>query len=519
MSTNQTELNLRDMLERVWRNRDNIFVFQLLTIVLTLFVILFWPRTYASEAQLFLQRGHESVGLDPTAATGQTIALQQSGRDGEIKTAIEVLSSRGLIEPVVETIGPAVVLGQEGLSGTEERKGNPIASFIKNGVGWAVSQVRKIDPASDFERAVVAIERNLMIDAQRKSEVIRVVYQSDSPELAQHVVQHIVDEYTRKHPELHRTKGSTKFFEDQSARLSDEFQSVSDRLSAAKNEIGLVSIGEQTKILEERLGDVRSEILNTKRLLHAANATNDDLRNQLTRIPERLPSAEVSKPNHAADLQSESLFDLRIRLSEAESRFTPQHPAVIALRESFSVAQAAHNKQSARREEVSDDINPVYEKLTMSLTENKAEVAGLLATAKELKVQEEECLAAISGLNENSIAISMLEVEANTAKYKLSTYGSSLEDARVNEERQSQNMSSVKVSQPATLQEKPVAPSKPIVAIVGAMMCLAGSLLIALLSIQSDDTLISPYALASNLRDVPVLGSLPRSRSFSKVLA
>ena len=92
-----TELNLRDMLERVWRNRDNIFVYQLLIIVLTLFVILFWPRTYSSEAQLFMQRGRESVGLDPTAAMGETIALQQSGRDSEIKTAIQVLFSRGAV--------------------------------------------------------------------------------------------------------------------------------------------------------------------------------------------------------------------------------------------------------------------------------------------------------------------------------------------------------------------------------------------------------------------------------------
>lgn len=518
MSTNQSELMLRDMLERVWRNRDNIFVFQLLTIVLTLFIILFWPRTYGSEAQLFLQRGRESVGIDPTVATGQTIALQQLNRDNEITTAMEVLASRGVIEPVVDSIGPAIVLGHESLPGTEEES-NAIAAAIQNGIGWAVAQLRKIDPASDRERAMVEIEKNLVIDAERKSEVIRVAYGADSPELAQHVVQHIVDEYTRKHPELHRTEGSTKFFEDQNTRLSEEFQSVSDRLSAAKNEIGLVSISEQTKILESQLGGVRSEILATKRRLEAANAKNKDLLSQLASTPDRLYSEEVSKPNHAADLQSQSLFDLKIRLSEAEAKFTRRHPSVQALRESVRVAEAAHNEQSARREEIAADINPIHEKLSMALTENKAEVAGLLAAAEELTTQEDECLTAIQGLNENSIAIRMLEVEAATAQNKLSAYGASLEDARVDEERKSRAMSSVTVSQPATLQEKPVSPSKPIVAILGALMCLAGSLFIALLSIQSDDTLISPYALAANLRDVPVIGSLPKSRSFSKVLA
>ncbi len=84
--------------------------FQLFVVVATVFWYLFSrPRTYASTAKLFLQRGRESVGSDPTAnATGQTIALQQAGREAEIKSAIDVLKSRGLIEPIVDKLTPVV---------------------------------------------------------------------------------------------------------------------------------------------------------------------------------------------------------------------------------------------------------------------------------------------------------------------------------------------------------------------------------------------------------------------------
>ncbi len=514
-----SELNLRDMVERVWRHRDSIILFQAVIVVLTLFVILFWPRSFASEAQLFLQRGRESVGLDPTTSTGPSIGVQQSGRDGEIKTAIEVLSSRGVIEPVVRRLGPGIVLGKEPLSEESSRQRNAVALAISRNIGWAIEQVRKIDPASDFERAVVQIERNLTIHAERKAEVIRVFYEADSPELAQHVVKAIVDEYTQMHPQLHATDGSTEFFEDQNRRLRSEFEDASNRLSREKTRTGLVSIPEQTRILEDQLGQIRSDMLATEKSLSRSRARGEDLLTQLRTVPDRVPTEEVSKPNHATELQSQSLFDLQIRMSEAEARYRPSHPKYQELKQAYEKAKIHFDEQMDNREERTFDVNPVHEQLMVAYTQNKSDLAGLVAAREELANQEKEVLAAIGKLNKDSIAIRLLEVEAKTAETKLVTYGANLEDARANRERQLASMSSVKVAQPATLQEKPISPSKPLAALVGIMICGAGSLLIALLSIQADDTLISSHALTAGVPEVPVLGTLPRSRSFGKVLA
>ena len=40
--------------------------------------ITFCPKTYTSEAKLFVRVGRESVSLDPTATTGQVITLQEA---------------------------------------------------------------------------------------------------------------------------------------------------------------------------------------------------------------------------------------------------------------------------------------------------------------------------------------------------------------------------------------------------------------------------------------------------------
>ena len=73
----------------------------------------FAPRIYRSEACIFLRLGRESVGLDPTATTGQTLALQQADRKDEVKSAIEIMKSRSVIGQAVDKLGADVVLGRE----------------------------------------------------------------------------------------------------------------------------------------------------------------------------------------------------------------------------------------------------------------------------------------------------------------------------------------------------------------------------------------------------------------------
>ena len=62
------------------------------------------PRTYQSEARIYVRLGRETVHLDPTATTGQTVQLADS-REREIFSVLELLRSRALFEKVVDQLG------------------------------------------------------------------------------------------------------------------------------------------------------------------------------------------------------------------------------------------------------------------------------------------------------------------------------------------------------------------------------------------------------------------------------
>src|SRR3954469_20065641 len=110
-------IDARAVRELIMRHKKILVRAPLIAILLGGLVFVFAPRTYRSEARIFLRLGRESVGLDPTASTGQTLALQQADRKDEVKSAIEILDSPGIIGQAVDKLGADVVLGRDGKNG------------------------------------------------------------------------------------------------------------------------------------------------------------------------------------------------------------------------------------------------------------------------------------------------------------------------------------------------------------------------------------------------------------------
>ena len=115
---------IQEYVEWIFRNKYKLFLLNLILLVLTVGVILFWPRQYRSEAKIWIKIGRENSHLDPTAATGETISIQETDREDEIKSVLDILASRGVVADVVDEIGPQVVLGSEPLPGEEAIESN-----------------------------------------------------------------------------------------------------------------------------------------------------------------------------------------------------------------------------------------------------------------------------------------------------------------------------------------------------------------------------------------------------------
>lgn len=516
-----SKFDLQDIAGKLWSVKWRILAFQAVVFVGCVGVILFWPRTYRSEARIFLQLGRETVSIDPTATTGQMIGIQQSSREDEIVSAMEVLKSRGLIGEVVTKLTPEVVLGHVGLDeDSAEGKGqsSPVADYVKGMVGSVVDQVKQIDPMSDFERAVTLIEKNMKVDAERKSEVIVVEYEAESPKLAQRVVDTMVKTYKDAHARLHRTEGSKTFFDSQQELLQKELEAVNESLRLAKNRMGLASIDGERQNLESRSREISQNMSDTERSLFEIQAKLANLKLQLETRPERIASAEVQKPNNATDLQAQQLYALQLIELEYKSKYNDGHPKLLTIRAQVEEAEAKLKLQSDMRSETTDDVNPIHRELTLEYVKAEATEAGLKERFATLERQHQDILERIRTINGYEVEVADLEREARLREKKYLAYSESFEQARVDQALESDKISSVSIAQEATLQEKPITPSKLLVILFGLMSMVAGGGCIGLASVKLDDRLTTPASVRNRL-GVPVLVTIPKSRVFSQIRA
>src|SRR3954464_3635930 len=100
----QPPLNVAGFL---WGQKWKVIVTFLAGIALTLAYLSLAPRVFRSDAKLLVRIGRGSITLDPTATTGQYVAVGES-RENEMHAVEELLASRGLAEKIVDRFGPGV---------------------------------------------------------------------------------------------------------------------------------------------------------------------------------------------------------------------------------------------------------------------------------------------------------------------------------------------------------------------------------------------------------------------------
>lgn len=502
--------SLSDLAETFFRHKKKA-VFLVLTIIgLAVLILLFAPRQYRSEARLLLQIGRESIRLDPTATTGQTIGIQQSGRDNEVATAKEVLQSRGLIEKVVDRLTPEVVLGQ---SGPGQGKPNRVADAAMAPLRYAAKTIRSIDPISKREEAIITVERNFEVDAEHDSTVLVLTYDAETAHLAQQVMQTLVDVYREEHVRLHQTSGSKDFFERQRDELQQQLADADNALREAKSRMGLASIEARRGTLESRLSSIEQTRVSTIQDIASASGRIASLRKELDALPKTMHTRTKVMPNTGADELRSQLYTLQVKLMDLEAKYNADHPLVQATRGQVEEAKRMVEGQTATREETVDAVNENYRELSLDLAQFETELSGLDAKLKELEGQRVAAMKDLKQLNEYDVELNNLEREVAMANTNYFRYSSDLEEARIDDELNNQRITNVAVAQEATLAEKPISPSKMMVAALSLVMATAGTMGLVLASEKFDSRLRTEEQIEQSLR-LPVMAAVPEGRAY-----
>lgn len=475
----------REFLRVMNRQRGKALAAFLLISISSGMIAAFWPAKYGSDAKLFVQLGRQSVGLDPTATTGHTIALSET-RETEINSILDIFNSRAMHERVLESVPPEEL----------------------------------VDEAGELtrEQALVQLARSLSVGASKRSNVITIHSEAKSPELAQRLVAALLKSCLEQHVVINRTAGAHDFFYEQAREAEQRAEIASAKLRDAKNEAGLVSVDSQRQILQSESIQVNGQILAVESSLVAARTRIGSLRAMIEKMPERVDDDLISGlPNVAGDGMKQKLYELQIQEKDLAARVKSDHPQLVRVRQQLRESKSVMESEPEERQQSTARLNRLRETLELSEKSEGANLAAYEQQLIKLREQASDILAQSKRLNENELTIARLQRDVEMAEACVRTYGEKLELTRVNQKLDDERISNLNVVQNPTLVLKPTSPKRLLIVAGGLMMAVFVSIAVALGTDAMDRSMHSPQDVEHLLR-MPVVATLPRVADHETLL-
>ena len=453
-------------------------------ILVTMTCFAFATRYYQSEAKLFVKMGRQSVSLDPTATTGQSISVREI-QNQEVFAVEELMNSRTIAEKVVDHFGPEVIL--EGGSAGDTQGESETASSSKLLAKLDAYNLNPLRVYNLRDKAVKAFGQNLKVLAGKKTNILSVSYESKDPLHSQEVLQALIKYGLEEHLQMHRIRGSEEFFIEQSELQRKTLETLEQKLRDLKSTTGLASLETQRNLHLGLLGGLRQDLLSVQAEYAALQSELAERRKQQESIPSMIVLERTSdQPQTISQEVREKIYDLELEEQELAARYTNSHPKLVQVRnkiaESRSIAEQVGNRPS-----IKTGLNPNYQAAQLAVMEREGRAIALKSRIEAINQEISSAEAKLIEINKAEVDITELEREIELANANYRTYSENLEQARINNEIYESKISSLNVMQQPTYVETPASPKPSVTLGVGGILSV---LLGAIVAIHSEKKLL-----------------------------
>ncbi len=379
---------------RIYTDRKRlIFGIVLAVVALTTLVTYLAPRNYVSTAQLVIARNEPDV-VD-TDADRPITALQ---RGEMIATEAEILTSEGLVERTLAehsqlSVGPT--------------KSNPLAVVAK-AISSVLRGVGLID-ASDNPLAerVHQLAKRITVTDHVDANTLVVEVEHDSPDVAQHALQALLETYTRFRIESSERPGLKSHFDERARETRARMEELQAELLALQRESGMVRPQIEVDQAVTYLADLRDRSVDLELERHAAQHGLE----RLNRLLDKTPATAMIQAERARnpDYNAATVEKTTIAVEQARSPYREDSRPYQQVEAELQGVKDLLSKTPPlvhRYEVIGPD--PQFDALLNSRNELEVELARLSDKAAEVKAvvarKTEECFA-MSGWAERFTAL------------------------------------------------------------------------------------------------------------------
>lgn len=513
----EVELSARGLLGILFRQKGKILLFFGLTVAGVTLVTLALPEIYRAEAKLMIKVGRQSLAVDP-GVEGETVPLSQS-RENEILSEISILKSRYVIEKAVEKIGPEKFFEPLG-----EMEQIQQAAVKTDGVAFPPLQalIRFLEPlpaalappeAGPEEmrsRAVDLVAKDLSVENERNSHILRLTFPSPDPALARSVLDAVIEAFLAHHIKVHEIQTPSRFFWEQT---QDSYRTLSEKEAALRRfqvRNGIGDFDRQKVLLVERIGELEREINAAAVQRRASSARIASLERSRDQSPAVVEISRVSgKVNPTLNDIKTRLVDLRLKEADLSARYADGHRTLIDIRNQIRLAEAALAREAGNDIEVMRGINVNRQTLELDLVNERSLLESQTAREKVLRAELEELRARREAFIAHEGVLTDLKRDIEISNGKYHKYMEKFQQASISEKLDVDRISNVSLVQPPAVGRKPVKPKKTLNIGLGLVLGLFGGVALGFAWDYFDDA-IKTREDVEKLLEIPVLLSVSR---------
>jgi protein tyrosine kinase modulator len=359
---------------------------------------------------------------------------------------------------------------------------------------------------AQFESLLTRLQEVIEIQTDRRQvDLYTISYTDTSPQMAQRVVQTLLDTLVEQTLGSSRsdTASAQRFLDDQIRQYEQKLTEAEQRLADFKRKnIGMMP--NQGQGYYARLQAATDEIEKTHTELSVAENRRDELRKQLQAEEGNLaPSAPTDLETKIQERQKE--------LDALLLRYTDQHPDVRVLRETIAQLKARREaEQSAAKtnRDRGSELNPVYQAVKIELSKAEVEVASLRAQLADRQRKVNELRKMVDTIPEVEAELVRLNRDYDVNKAQYDTLVKRKESARLSQQAE-QKSSDIKlrVVEPPVLPRKPAGPKRLLYLNAVLLGSLAAGIGLAFLLSEMRPVFLNTRTLR-DVMGLPVLGSV-----------
>ncbi|MCM2370992.1 GumC family protein [Aporhodopirellula aestuarii] len=458
-----------DLIQALWQHRGKMLIVFSLVLIATCAYLSTAKLKYTSEAKLFIRLGKETIGLDPTATVGQTVAVQE-GREKEIYSVQTLVQSRDVLERVVDAVGVDRIL---------EETGDAEPGWIPTKID-ALKRLSPVYVDSPRDEAIEKLEKGLEIFNPRSTAIVGLRYETISPKLAAEVLDEIIESSIDAHVRIHQSEGSNEFFLRQTQQIADEVAILEEELLNFKNESGVAELAQYRQVKISQIASLEDAWLETIAQLETVEREIESREELIASQPTQIVLSETTGlPSSAAEGMREQLYSLQLSESEYLSRYLPTHPRVKQMQAQIAAAKETLNSEG-QLTQVTMGVNESRRKLESEVLNQRAVAASLAARKEILAEQIADARLELKDVNKHEIELAQITRRLELARSNHQDYARRSELARMDLALSQENLSNLTVLQTPS-QSK--IPSSPKVALTLVMGITAGTFLSALVAV------------------------------------